>query len=66
MTYIAVKNSIAESVLLNNPDLKTDKQNKSEHGFGIKSIKQIADKYDGSIEFNEENGVFIAEVWLKK
>lgn len=66
MTYIAVKNSIAESVLLNNPDLKTDKQNKSEHGFGIKSIKQIADKYDGSIEFKEENGVFIAEVWLKK
>lgn len=66
MTYIAVKNSIAESVLLNNPDLKTDKQNKSEHGFGIKSIRQIADKYDGSIEFNEENGVFIAEVWLKK
>ena len=66
MTYIAVKNSISESVLLNNPDLKTDKQNKSEHGFGIKSIKQIADKYDGSIEFKEENGVFIAEVWLKK
>lgn len=65
MTYIAVKNSIAESVLLNNPDLKTDKQNKSEHGFGVKSIRQIADKYDGSIEFKEENGVFIAEVWLK-
>ncbi len=65
MTYIAVKNSIAQSVLLNNPDLKTDKQNKSEHGFGIKSIKQIADKYDGSIEFKEENGIFIAEIWLK-
>lgn len=66
MTYIAVKNSIAESVLLNNPDLKTDKHNKSEHGFGVKSIRQIADKYDGSIEFKEENGVFIAEVWLNK
>lgn len=66
MTYIAVKNSIAESVQLNNPDLKTDKHNKSEHGFGVKSIKQIADKYDGCIEFKEENGVFIAEVWLNK
>lgn len=65
MTYIAVKNSIAESVLLNNLDLKTDKKNKSEHGFGIKSIKQIADKYDGSIEFKEENEVFLAEVWIK-
>lgn len=66
MTYIAVKNSIAESVLLNNPDLKTDKKNKSEHGFGVKSIKQIAKKYNGSIEFKEESGMFIAEVWLNK
>lgn len=66
MTYIAVKNSIAESVLLNNPDFKTDKKDKSAHGFGIKSIKQIAHKYDGSIEFKEENGMFIAEVWLNK
>ena len=65
MTYIAVKNSIAESVLLNNPDFKTDKKDKSAHGFGIKSIKQIAHKYDGSIEFKEENGMFAAEVWLK-
>lgn len=66
MTYIAVKNSLAESVLLNNPDFKTSKKDKSEHGFGIKSIKQIAHKYDGSIEFKEENGMFIAEVWLNK
>lgn len=66
MIYIAVKNSIAESILLNNPDFKTSKKDKSEHGFGIKSIKQIAHKYDGSIEFKEENGMFIAEVWLNK
>lgn len=66
MIYIAVKNSLAESVLLNNPDFKTSKKDKSEHGFGIKSIKQIAHKYDGSIEFKEENGMFIAEVWLNK
>lgn len=66
MTYIAVKNSISQSVLLNNPDLKTDKQNKSEHGFGIKSIRQIVDRYDGSIDFKEENGMFAAEVWLNK
>lgn len=66
MTYIAVKNSIAKSVLLNNPDLKTDKQNKSEHGFGIKSIRQIADKHEGSVDFKEENGMFVTEVWLNK
>lgn len=65
MTYVAVKNNIPVSVLADNPNLETDKDNKSEHGYGIRSIKDIAKKYDGSVEFTEENGKFIAEVWLK-
>ena len=65
MTYIAIKNTVAASVLTDNPNLVTDKTNKSEHGYGIKSIKDIAKKYDGSVEFLEENGFFVAEVWLK-
>ena len=65
LTYIAVKNSISKSVLTDNPNLETDKPNKSEHGFGIRSIKSIAEKYDGSVDFSEENGFFISEVWLK-
>ena len=65
LTFITVKNSIAASVLADNPDLKTDKSNKSEHGYGIRSIKDIAKKYDGSVEFMEEGGNFIAEIWLK-
>ena len=65
LTYIAVKNSISKSVLTDNPNLETDKPNSSEHGFGIRSVKNIAEKYDGSVDFSEENGFFIAEVWLK-
>lgn len=65
LTFIAVKNSIISSVLTNNPDLKTDKPNKKEHGYGIRSIKDIANKYEGSVDFREENGNFIAEIWLK-
>lgn len=65
MTYIAVKNNIPVSVLADNPNLETDKDDKSEHGYGIRSIKDIAKKYDGSVEFMEESGNFIAEVWLK-
>lgn len=63
-TYITVKNSISESVLKKNPDLKTSKPDKAGHGFGISSIKDIAKKYDGSAEFNEKNGNFLAEIWL--
>lgn len=63
--YITVKNKINKSVLKGNPNLVTKKEDKSSHGFGIKSIKNIAKKYDGSVEFSENNGCFIVEVWLK-
>lgn len=63
--YIIVKNKISTSVLDYNPNLMTKKENKTNHGFGIKSIKNIAKKYDGSAEFSEQNGYFIAEVWVK-
>ena len=65
LTFISVKNSISGSVLTDNPDLKTDKVDKSEHGYGIRSIRDIAKKYDGSVEIMEDNGKFIAEIWLK-
>lgn len=65
MTYIAVKNSISVSVLTDNPNLETDKKNKIEHGYGIRSIKAIAKKYGGSVDFTEVNDKFVAEIWLK-
>lgn len=65
LTYIMAKNSIARSVLDENPKLKTGKKDKSSHGYGIRSIKNIAQKYGGSVNFLEENGCFITEVWLE-
>lgn len=63
-TYITVKNSISKSVLKSNPHLQTSQSDYSLHGFGIKSVKNIAKKYGGSANFMEENGAFIAEIWL--
>lgn len=63
-TYITVRNSISKSVLKSNPQLQTSKSDRSLHGFGIKSVKNIARKYGGSAEFKEENGTFLAEIWL--
>lgn len=65
LTYITVKNSIASSVLDENPSLKTSKNDKSAHGYGIRSIKNIAEKYNGSVDFLENNGYFITEIWLE-
>lgn len=64
-TYIIVKNSIPSSVLLKNPNLETTSKDRSIHGFGIMSIKKIAEKYSGSVDFREENNTFITEIWLE-
>lgn len=64
-TYIIVKNSIRESVLSGNPELKTNKD-KSVHGFGVMSVQKIAEKYGGNVEFREEGNEFITEIWLER
>lgn len=61
---ICVKNRIAESILRTNPKLKTTKGNTSEHGLGILTIQRIADRYNGSVDFYEDDGWFVAQVEL--
>ncbi len=61
-----VSNSISKSVLSSNPKLKTAKDKPELHGFGVKTIKTIAAKYDGNVDFYEENLVFFCRVLLCK
>lgn len=64
-TYIIVRNTIPRSVLENDPELATTYADKEHHGYGIGSMRHIAEKYNGSIEFKENGGMFITEIWLK-
>lgn len=61
---IAVKNKIQSSVLNSNPHLQTTKGNRSDHGHGIPTIKEIAKKYNGDVDFYESDGWFNARVIL--
>ena len=63
---IKVSNSIAESVLHENPALKTSKPQHAIHGFGTKSIKTISEKYNGNTDFYEDGLTFICRVELCK
>jgi len=47
-------------------DLKTTKSDKDNHGYGIKSIKAIAQKYEGTAQFKNEKGSFTAIIFLNK
>ena len=47
---------ILTHVLDMNPELKTIKNEKEEHGRGIPKIKSIVEKYGGMCDFYEEDG----------
>lgn len=64
MLFVAVKNSTDKPVLTGNPTLATSKDDSGSHGYGVMSVKRIAEKYNGTAEFRDDNGFFIAEVWL--
>lgn len=55
-----VKNKISQSVLAQNPDLRTSKKERESHGMGISQIKSITEKYGGISDFYEEDGFFYA------
>lgn len=63
---IAVKNTIQESVLETNQKLESRKKDKAHHGFGLKSVRKIVEKYQGSMEAYEKKNVFIISILLLK
>lgn len=61
---ILVKNRIKESVLEANPNLRTTKLDKDEHGYGVNQIREIVSKYSGLCDFYEEEKLFCACVMI--
>lgn len=63
--HIVMKNTIEGSVLKQNPELKSTKQDDAEqHGYGLKSVRDIVKKYNGSMQINEQEGYFVVDVIL--
>lgn len=60
---ITVKNSIDGSVLKENPELISIKEEPG-HGYGMKQMKEITRKYEGNIDIYEKNGMFVVSVLL--
>ena len=61
---ILCKNTIAASVLKDNPKLHTSKRDHHRHGYGVQSIRRIVEKHNGLIEFYEDEGFFCVHIAL--
>lgn len=61
---ILVRNSIAKSVLADNPQLQTTKDGEEAHGMGIVQIRTIVEKYDGLCDFYEEEKWFCVSAFI--
>lgn len=55
---LEVENTAPENALESNKQLATTKDDTSRHGYGVKSIKSIAEKYNGMVNFSQTEDRF--------
>ena len=56
---ITIKNYYNGKIVLNSEGLPTtNKENKNYHGYGIKSIQAIVQKYNGNLSISTEEQIF--------
>ena len=56
--YLTIANTTSDSEL----DLTTSKQDKENHGYGIKNMERVTEKYGGKIEYTLDNGMFVLQI----
>lgn len=61
---INISNPLAETADFSNNSIKTTKEDKNSHGFGLYNIKKTADMYNGTFSVKCEEGLFTLEVGL--
>lgn len=61
---LQVENSCAGEIEFENGLPKTSKEDKGSHGFGVRSIKAMAEKYGGNIHIGVADGIFTITVLL--
>lgn len=63
--FFTVKNTVRENPFNNERELATTKSNRDGlHGFGIRIIRDTAEKYNGTLKNSFEDGYFVSSVML--
>ena len=63
---IVCRNTIVSSVLSVNPDMKTTKKDAALHGKGLSILRSIADKYNGTIGYREDDNSIEVTLVIKE
>lgn len=64
MVLIHMENRCSMSPEFHNGLPVTNKKEKDYHGFGVRSIRYIAEKYNGELYMNVKDGMFIMNILL--
>ena len=55
---INIRNAVNENVKIDKTGIATTKKNKELHGFGLQSVKEIVNKYNGNYTFRQQQNNF--------
>ena len=61
---IHISNYFSGKLLEENGELITLKEDHNAHGYGSKSVRQIVEKYDGSLSYRNEDNVFTVNILI--
>lgn len=64
--FILVRNTVSNAVIIEDKSIETTKSNKLDHGFGLKIINTITDKYDGMLKIDCDDKWFTISVLFYK
>lgn len=62
--YIHVNNSFDGTVFYENNKILSTHTDKENHGIGLKNIEKAIKKYNGTMEINHTNNIFIVDIFL--
>ncbi|MCI9977466.1 GHKL domain-containing protein [Clostridioides difficile] len=60
--FIRAENTKVNNIVVKNNSFITDKEDKFQHGLGIKSIRSAVDKYDGTVVIEYDDKKFIVKI----
>ncbi|MBQ7638790.1 MAG: GHKL domain-containing protein [Clostridia bacterium] len=64
VVFASVENPFSGELKLSGESLKTTKDDREFHGYGLRSIKKTAGKYNGKVSFTHSEGVFTLQIEL--